>query len=233
MSTTTKNKAMLNTKDMTAGSGKVRPVMDPGNHVLRINEITFDKTPYDAEAYNIVLHTETEPVKGEFEGFFIDPSDQKGPRYEGQVGRVRFGPWPYKDAELPSGRKVNLITEVMKSMIYLSEVLDCREQLDAIEVDTIQDFMVEVNNLLTKENGHSEFFNACVAGREWENKDGYINNDLFLPRMSKAGIPLEALNKENSRLLTFDKDEHIKPVKKKSDVNSFEPKENKGSDFEL
>ena len=32
-------------------------------------------------------------------------------------------------------------------------------------------------------------------------KDGYINLDLFLPRMSKDGVPLEALDKENSRLL--------------------------------
>ena len=234
MNTTTKNKNMLNTKDMTAGSGKVRPVIDPGNHVLRINDITFDKTPYDPEAYNILLHVETKPVGGEFEGFLTDPTNEKSPRYEGQVGRVRFGPWPYKDAELPSGRKIFKDTEVLKSMIYLSEVLNCRSELDAIEVLTIEEFMVEANKLFTSSKGSTDFINACVAGREWENKDGYINNDLFLPRMSKNGIPLEATDKENSRLLEFNREEHIKPIKKKDDVASFEPKEkNNGSDFEL
>jgi len=234
MNTTTKNKTMLSTKDMTAGSGKVRPVLDPGNHEIRINNITFDQTPYDKEAYNILLHVETKPVEGEFEGFLTDPTNEKSPRYEGQVGRVRFGPWPYKDAKLPSGREISRDTEVLKSMIYLSEVLGCRDELDAIEVKDIFDFMVEANKLFTSSKGSSDFFNACIAGREWENKEGYINNDLYLPRMSKDGIPLEAVGKENSRLLEFNKEEHIKPIKKKDDVTSFEPKSsNNGSDFEL
>ena len=234
MNTTTKNKTMLSTKDMTAGSGKVRPILDPGNHEIRINELTFDQTPYDKEAYNILLHVETKPVEGEFEGFLTDPTNEKSPRYKGQVGRVRFGPWPYKDAELPSGRKIFRDTEVLKSMIYLSEVLGHRDELDAIEVETIEDFMTAINDLFTKENGCTEFFNACIAGREWENKEGYINNDLYLPRISKDGIPLEAIGKENSRLLEFNKEDHIKPIKKKDDVTSFEPKSNdSGSDFEL
>ena len=93
--------------------------------------------------------------------------------------------------------------------------------------------MVSANTLITG-NGPSAYFNACVGGREWENKEGYINNDLFLPRMSKDGIPIEALDKDPSRLVEFNKDVHIKPIKKKDDVESFEPKtKNTGSDFEL
>ena len=208
--------------------------LDPGNHVIKINDITFDQTPYDKEAFNIVLHVETEPVAGEFEGFLTDAEDQKSPRYKGQVGRVRFAPWPYKDAKLPSGREISRDTEVLKAMIYLSEVLDSREELDMIEADTIEDFMVSCNKLFVEENGCSAYFNACIGAREWENKEGYTNNDLFLPRMSKKGIPLEALDKEPSRLVAFDKDEHIKPLKKKDDVASFEPNNsNGGSDFEL
>ncbi|MBE18153.1 MAG: hypothetical protein CMH79_05275 [Nitrospinae bacterium] len=236
MSVNTKNKTMLSTKDMAAGGGKVRPVLNPGNQVVKINNITFDQTPYDKDAYNITLHVETEPVKGEFEGFLVDPSNANGPRYEGQVGRVRFSPWPYKDADLPSGRKVSRDTEVLKSMIYLSEVLDMRDELDAIEASSIEEFMVEANKLFCEGPGCTVFFNACVAGREWENKEGYVNNDLFLPRMSKDGIPLEALNKENSRLLSFNKENHIIPVKKKNtdeNVNSFEPNGAGGDDFEL
>ena len=202
---TTKNKKMLNTKDMTAGSGKIRPVLDPGNHKIKINNITFDQTPYDTEAYNIVLHVEGEALEGEFEGFLVDPTDAKGPRYKGQVGRVRFSPWPYKDAQLPSGREISRDTEVLKSMIYLAEVLECREELDAIESENIEDFMNSCNSLFTGESC-SVFVNACIAGREWENKEGYINSDLFLPRISRNGISLEKLDVEDSKLIEFNKD---------------------------
>ena len=105
---------MLSTKDMSAGSGNVKPVIGVGNQKVKINSITFDVTPYDADAYNIVLHVESEPVQGEFNGFLKDMNNPNGARYEGQVGRVRFSPYPYKDATLPSGREINRDTEVLK-----------------------------------------------------------------------------------------------------------------------
>tara|TARA_B110000196_G_C21146226_1_gene666741 strand:- start:163 stop:858 length:696 start_codon:yes stop_codon:yes gene_type:complete len=228
--TTEKKKAMFNTKDMTAGSGKIRPVLDPGNQVIKINDVTYDQTPYDKEAYNITLHIESEPVKGDFDGFLVDKNDTEGPRYEGQVGRVRLSPWPYKDAELPSGRKVSRDTEVLKAMINLSEVLGNREELDLIEADTISDFMVSCRSLLSNTN---VWLNACIGSREWENQDGYINNDLYLPRMNKTGVPLEAVSVETSNLMVFSKSEHVRPVKKKESVNSFEPNNGSSDDFEL
>lgn len=224
---------MLNTKDMTVGSGKVKPVMDAGNHVIRINSITFDKTPYDADAYNILLHVETEPVTGDFDGFLLDVNKPEGTRYEGQVGRIRFSPFPYKDATLTSGREIDRDTEVMKGMVYLSEVLDMRNQLDALKAKDIEDFMVKCNDLFS----NSTWFNACIGGKEWENKDGYINQDLFLPRMSKDGIPLEALDTENSRLVTYSKDVHLIPAKKTGNktASTFEPVPTNGTadDFDL
>jgi hypothetical protein len=42
---------MLSTKDMSAASGKEKPVIGTGNHKVKINSISFDKTPYDANAY--------------------------------------------------------------------------------------------------------------------------------------------------------------------------------------
>jgi hypothetical protein len=223
---------MFNTKDMSAGSGKVKPVISTGNQVIKINSITFDQTPYDKDAYNITLHVESEPVKGEFQGFLKDVNDPNGPRYEGQVGRVRFSPYPYKDATLPSGREVKRDTEVLRAMVYLGEVLGKREELDMVEANTIEEFMNSCNSLFS----NSEFINACIGAREWENKEGYINNDFFLPRMSKDGIPLEALNVENSRLLKFDKASHVREAQKKQSpaANNFEPAtSNTGDDFDL
>jgi hypothetical protein len=227
-------KVMLNTKDMSAGSGRTKPVLDPGNHVVKINSITLDQTPYDADSYNIHLHVETAPVGGDFEGFFRDYNDQSQGRYEGQIGRVRISPFPFKDTTLPSGREISRDQEILKHMITLAETLDMRDGLDSIEAETIESFMTECNNLM----GNSKLMNMCIGGREWENKEGYVNNDLFLPRISKDGIAMEAIDKENSRLLQFDRAVHVKAlVKKDSPANGvetpFKADSGSGSDFEL
>ena len=221
---------MLSTKDMNAGSGKARPVIGVGNQKVKINSITFDQTPYDREAYNVVLHVESEPVGGEFEGFLVDSNNPNGARYKGQVGRVRLSPYPFKDATLPSGREVSRDTEVLKAMIYLSEVLGKRNELDSIEANTIEEFMDSADKVLSGDT----FINACIGGREWENKEGYINYDLFLPRNSRDGVALEALDTENSRLFKFSKEEHVRELKKTQSTSSFEPaSSNAGDDFDL
>ncbi len=227
---------MLSTKDMSAGAGKVKPVLGVGNQLIKINAITMDQTPYDTEAYNITLHCESEPVKGDFTGFLKDVNNPNGERYEGQVGRVRMSPYPYKDATLPSGRVVNRDTEIMKAMITLSEVLGLRSDLDLIEAETIEDFMKACNSLFSG----TGYFNACVGGREWENKEGYVNYDLYLPRPSKDGVPMEAADTENSRLLTFNKAEHVRELQNKTNntsTNTNVPFETAGTsigdDFDL
>jgi hypothetical protein len=224
---------MLNTKNMTVGSGKVRPLMGPGNRQVRINQISFDKTPYDSDAYNVNLHMETKPIGGDFEGFFRNKDNESEGRYEGQIGRVRISPYPYKDTTLPSGREISRDQEVLKSMIFLGEVLDKRDELDSIEAETIEDFMKSVNNVLVSDT----WFNVCLASREWENKEGYINNDLYLPKLSRDGVPAEELHPEgdNSRLIQFDPAIHIKPVirKEPEQAKNFEPATTGKSDFEL
>ena len=231
--TNLKKKVMLNTKDMSAGSGRTKPVLEPGNNKVKINSITLDQTPYDADSYNIHLHVETAPVGGDFEGFFRDYNDQSQGRYEGQIGRVRISPFPFKDTTLPSGREISRDQEILKHMITLAETLDMRDGLDSINAQTIEDFMKECNDLM----GSSKLINMCIGGREWENKEGYVNNDLFLPRISKDGIAMEAVDKENSRLLKFDRAVHVKALVKKETSNNeeipFKADSGSGSDFEL
>tara|TARA_B110000858_G_scaffold187009_1_gene230809 strand:+ start:314 stop:1033 length:720 start_codon:yes stop_codon:yes gene_type:complete len=226
---------MLNTKDMSVGSGKARPLMSPGNTTVRINSISLDVTPYDKDAYNINLHMETEAMGGEFEGFYRDKNNESQGRYEGQIGRVRVSPFPYKDTTLASGREISRDQEILKSMIFLSETLGLRTELDAIEANTIEDFVVSVNKLVS----NSSFIKVCLASREWENKEGYVNNDLYLPKLSKDGVPMEAIDVENSRLITFNEATHVKSLAKKAESNGqvkrdFEPATAAGkSDFEL
>jgi hypothetical protein len=222
---------MLNTKDMKSGGGRIKPVIEVGNQVIKINSITFDQTPYDKEAYNILLHVESEPVTGNFQGFLVDVNKPNGKRFKGQVGRVRMSPYAYKDATLPSGREISRDNEVLKAMIFLAETLGKRDELDVIEAKDIFEFMKMAGKILSK----SDYINACIAGREWENREGYVNYDLFLPRLSKDGVPLEALDKEPSRLLTFNRADHVKELKKNKTQDTFEPanKNSFGDDFDL
>lgn len=224
---------MLNTKDMSAGTGKAKPVIGTGNQKIKINSITFDQTPYDMDAYNITLHLESEPMDGDFNGFLKDVNNPSGPRFEGQVGRVRFSPYPFKDTTLPNGNEISRDNEVLKAMIFLSETVNKREELDAIEASTIEDFMSKASIICS----NTGYINACLGAREWENREGYVNNDLFLPKRNRMGIPLEALDVEDSNLTVFDKTDsnHFRPFIKKEPtvVNSFEPSSTSGSDFEL
>ena len=224
---------MLSTKDMSTGSGGTKPVIGTGNQKVMINSITFDQTPYDANAYNITLHVESEPVTGEFQGFLVDQNNPNGPRYSGQVGRVRFSPYAYKDTILPNGNEISRDNEVMKAMVFLAETLNKRADLDKISANTIEEFMSACNGIFS----NSGFVNVCLAAREWENKEGYINNDLFLPKMSKGNVPIEALDVESSKLITFDSNNplHLRKVVKTDApaTTSFEPTTSSASDFDL
>lgn len=221
---------MFSTKNVSAN--RVSPVIGPGNHKVKINSLSFDPTPYDPQAFNIVLNVETEPINGEFQGFLVDPSNPNGARYQGQVGRVRMSPYPYKDADLESGRKISRDQEIVKAIAFLADVTGKRDEVDMIEANSIDQFMNACKQIFK----NTDYINACIGGREWENNDGYVNVDLHLPRLSKAGLPLEAVGSTAGRLLTFSYDEHVRKLVKKqaSTVGGFEPSTgNTGDDFDL
>ncbi len=221
---------MFSTKNVSAN--RVSPVIGPGNHKVKINSLSFDATPYDPQAFNITLNVETEPVGGEFQGFLVDADNQNGPRYKGQVGRVRMSPYPYKDTTLPTGRKIVAADEMVKAIAFLADVTGKRDEVDMIEANSLEQFANACKQIFR----NTEFINACIGGREWENNDGYVNVDLHLPRLSKAGLPLEAVGSTAGRLLTFNYDEHVRKLVKKeaASTSGFEPTSgNSGDDFDL
>ncbi len=223
---------MLSTKDMSAGGGRISPLVSPGNVTFKVNDVTLQQTPYDKDAYNIYLHVESKPIGGDFQGFLRDRNNEALGRYEGQVGRVRASQYPFKDTTLPSGRDISRDQEILKTMIFLASAFGVREELDMIEADTIEDFVSSAGPIICT----GSFVNACLGSREWENNEGYINNDLYLPRVSKDGVPIEQEDVENSRLLTFDRETHVRPVVKKesTETSKFEPtKSSVGDDFDL
>jgi hypothetical protein len=224
---------MLSTKNMSADSGKVKPVINAGNQKLKITSLSLNKPPYDQAAYELILNLETEPIEGDFEGFLVDVNNPTGPRYQGQVGRVAFQRYPYSDTTLPSGRVIDRDTEIQKALIFLADQQggNQREKLDSISCKTIEEFVSEASKILSDGN----YYNVCVGGREWENKEGYINLQLFLPKRANNELTFERLDVDNSKMIKFDRNEHIVAIKKSenSTVSSFEPVVNSGGDFDL
>jgi hypothetical protein len=225
---------MLSTKNIKSESENLGPIINPGIHKVKINDLTFEKTGYKVDgndAYNITMHVETEPIGGDFQGFFIDSENKTGPRYEGQIGRVKFSRYGYVDKVLPSGVQINRDESVLKSMVLLAETLDIRHEVDEIQADTIFEFMKACREIFK----NSKYFNACIGGREWmSNKTGYTNMGLHLVKYQRGKLSIEKCDAENSRLIEFDPDVHIERIEKKT-VSKFEDTDNPFSDddFEL
>lgn len=224
---------MLSTKDMSAGSGKAKPVISAGNQELKINSITLNTPTYDESAYDLILNVESKPIGGEFEGFLVDVNNPNGPRYKGQVGRVKFSRYSFSDTTLPSGMEIERDSSILKALINLAENANKRAEVDSIQAATIEEFVTKASAILSGET----YYNFCIGGREWENKQGYTNLDLFLPKFMSGEVPFESIGEEPSRMITFDQSKHVIALKKKTNdeaVNAFEPTVGgSGDDFDL
>jgi hypothetical protein len=216
---------MISTKNIPAG-GLTPKIIQPGNVDCKINAVTLDKVPYKEGAYHINLHLETEPLGDGFEGFLVDKDNPDGPRYEGQIGRVRMSEWPYSDGETKSGIIITRDIEIVKAIQNICRQTDCMKWFDAQDGvhATIEDFVEQFNSDKPFKDAFVKF---CIAGREYMNKAGYMNYDLYLPKSSKGQFNMQKQGPA-SKIMTFNEAEHIKKAKSET-VSSFSA----GSDFDV
>ena len=222
---------MLSTKEIKTSNGNA-PILKPGNHVVKINGIYLSVPPYNSDAYDLVIDVESEPVGGDFKGFLVDSNNENGPRYKGQVARVNSQRYTFADTVLKNGNEINRDQEILKMLVKMAEALGLRESLDQMTAGNIEEFVKKSNRVF--KNG--QYFNICIAGREWENSQGYINYNLFLPKFNKNKVALENLDVdvEDSKLIKFDEEEHIIKIKTKT-VSSFssDTEDDDDDDFDL
>lgn len=209
---------MYNSKNISLEFGGVKPVISPGNHVVKINDVVAMPAPYDADALNVFFYLETEPIQGEFSGFLIDRNNENGPRYKGQIGRVSLSRYPYKDTTLPNGAKINGQEELTKGITMMAEVMGVRDDLDQIFAETAEEYISKVKEIFVSDT----YYNACIGGKEYE-KDGYTNYYLFFPKpQGGVNYPLSPLT-DTSSLIEFDANAHIirkqKPQQSTSDIS--------------
>lgn len=213
---------MISTKDIPGGTGGKTPkTLQPGNMSLKVNSIVLQEFTYKPGSYNVVLNCEGTDLGDDFEGFYIDKDNESLGRHRGQVGRVRAGQWAYADKTLDSGvvilRDVE-ITKFLKNFAIATGCLDWYEAEDDKHL-TIESLVETMNDAAPFAD---KYINVCLCGKEYENKQGYTNYDLYLPKFSKQGIPFEDgdVDAASSRVYKFDPTTHIL-AKKVKEVESF------------
>jgi hypothetical protein len=171
---------------------------------------------------------ETEPIKDEdFEGLLVDKDDPDGPRYEGQVARVKTSEWAYSDGTTKSGIKVSRNTEIVRVIENICKQTGASKWLEDHDnvFNTIEEFVIAFNNDKPFKN---KYMNFCIGAREYVNKAGYNSFDMHLIRPERGQLSFQSVDAGSVKVPTFDTDKHIKKAKSES-VSSF----SSGSDLDL
>lgn len=199
----------LSTKDIKVGGEGVSKTLEPGSQKCKINNVTLEEFKLKPGAYNVILSLESESMGDAFEGFFINKDKPELGRHTGKVGNIKLTEWAFADGETKSGIAVSRDNELLKSLKQLCISLNCNSWLDTQDNkhDTVESLFAA---FATEKPYASNFFNFCIAGKEYQNKAGYNSYDLYLPKYSKDGVPVEALNVEPSKLIKFTETTHIK-----------------------
>lgn len=219
----------LSTKDIKVGGEGVAKTLEPGNQKCKINTVSLEDFKFKENSYHVILHLEGEDLGSDFEGFYLDKDQPELGRHAGKVGLVKLTEWAFADGETKSGIEVSRDQEMLKALKQLCIHTKCMDWLDKQENkhDTIESFY----KAFAKDKPFKgRFFNFCIAGKEYTNKAGYTSYDLFLPKYSKDGIPVESLDTEPSKLLKFKPEDHIKK-KKVETVSEFGDAPSAGSDI--
>jgi len=225
----------LSTTDLGGGGNNLPKTINPGNHTLKINSIELEDFRFIENAKHLIIHVETKPIEG-FEGFAIDKDNPEAGNYKGQIGRVKASQYAYADGETKSGIKIQRDKSIMMFLQNFCKTLGLTEWFIAQDRmhETIEDFINEFNKTAPFKDKYLEF---CIAGKEYMNKSGYINYDMWLPKAENGKY---ALANESDRVIAYSEPKHLKKlevteVKSFGDDDEFALPKKKGSstDFSL
>jgi hypothetical protein len=215
---------MISTKNIQSGGDKISKVLEPGNTEVKINRVYLDRVPWSEEAYNLMYDCEGPDLGEAFQGFNVDRDNPEAGKFKGQVGRVRSSRWTFEDKTI-NDIEFSRDLEILKNLKYLCDAIDCADWLS--EQDNKHETIESLVDKLNADKPYKDkFMKACIAGKEYQNKDGYTNFDLFFPKFSKSGVPYESMtiDADKSRVSTFSDTEHIIKFKPKT-VEGFAPED--------
>ena len=214
---------MLRTKDIPVSSGKTPKTIKPGNLNAKILEITLQPLKNDPQAFYLMLHLEGEDQGAEFEGFLYDKDNPNKGRAKGQVGKIRYSAYPYRDGVTKTGRTKNRDFDILRSLSEIANIAGKKEELDAIEGNDIIDFVKKASKLLSSD----QFYYWCIGGSAYMKDDGNKDFSLHLPRYDKNFKNFEPVGTEPSKVAKFDYATHVEDnievEATKSEVESWTP----------
>ena len=207
----------LSTTNLTTSSGSSMPkTIAPGNHKLKMNSMRLEPFKFIDNAYYIMLEMETEPID-DFEGFMIDRNDESKGRFKGQIGRVKASQYAFADGETKSGIKINRDNAIMMFLKNMSDALEISDWFQAQDRkhETIEDFVKAFNDEAPYQD---KYIHTCVAGKEYENKSGYIAYDCWFAKVENKKY---GFNKSEENIIKYNEEKHLRKIENKP-VNSFE-----------
>lgn len=222
----------LSTKNIkTDGDGGVSKTLEPGINLCKINNVTLEEFKFKPGSYNIMLHLEGEDLGDDFDGFFIDKDKPELGKHKGKVGIVKATEWAFADGETKSGVPVSRDKEMMKYLKQICTGLGCLKWFDA--QDEKHDTIESIYAAFSKDKPYGKtFYRFCIGGKEYTNRGGYKAYELFLPKYSKDGVPVEKDDVQVSKLIKYNPDEHIRR-KKEEKIEGFGDTGSTSNDFEL
>lgn len=207
---------MISTKN--TGGGKSLPkIIQPGNAVCKILSVTLEGVPYDKDAYHVVLHVEGPDLGKDFEGFFLNKDKPELGRHKGQTAKVKSGLSPFS-WKTKSGAKIDRDRNIS---IFIKNLCTALKYDGDIEGETVEAFIENFNKLQPFKD---KYLRMCICGREYQNRQGYTNYDLYLPFWSKEGVAyeLESVPEAMSKVFKYNPEIHILKKSKPDAIVSFE-----------
>jgi hypothetical protein len=228
---------MFNSKEAekVTESSFISKTIQPGNCIARITDISLEVPSYDSNAYNLVLSLETQPILDEkFEGFLIDKDNPELGHHAGQVAKVNSSPFSYTDYTTKDGTVLNKEQSIFKWISLFSKEIGVSTAMSEANIsgETIEEYVNEAKPFLI----NNKYYHFCIAGAEYENKAGYIQHRLYLPKLDKGKTYVESYieGKEPSAKFTvFNPAVHIRKKKTAEAVNSFEGRDASATDLTL
>jgi hypothetical protein len=217
---------MLSTKNVTTTSStgsSLKKTLGPGNHLVTIYDLTL-KPGFTPGAYWIVANVEGPNMGPDFDGFLKDPNNPGGPKFAGQVGKVRLSYYASADGEDKNGNKYSRDKTMLMILDRLAATCGVQDRLKDIDAKDWDDMISQAKRLFIGKQ-----MNICAGGKAYTNKGGYTEYDLFLPK-SANGKYSHTVADNTSSLLIFNEEQHIVKEKESKQVDAFEPVAAKADD---
>lgn len=218
---------MLSTKNVPSTTGSsYKKTLSPGNHLVSIYDIEL-QNGYNPGSMQILLRVEGPAIGPDFDGFLKDKNNPGGPKFAGQVGRVRMSPYAYEDKTFADGSKVTRDNAMLVAIDRLAISAGVQEAVKNIQASSWEDLIAQAKKIFIGKQ-----VSMCIGAKEYTNKSGYKEYDLFLPR-PKDGKYSHTSSTDASNLMMYSADTHIIKEKETKSVESFEPTVSGDDDFNI